>query len=356
MNDDANPPVFPSTLSDFGNSDNGKAIIQQVQDESNADLRIIHNMSTLKAHHDTNQRRVESHYRKLHERVVHIETDSWVTMDKGLARIGQLLQTRTGTCLYETHWNSGMMDTTLGTLRISATQNQQVIDQSNLEAAVDLETGELSDLIDTSTLELTLLRDNLTNEEQAFAVSQQHYNEANRLYFANDGFGNEKLLRDITEHCQQSGTTTTPGDAPLKFTQATISQHCDVFTKYAYNIARHLEQFNDNQVRATDLVQKEAPISRCWREIKRLDEYGSMGKHRRSSLAHFLRKIIPTEQTVDRERLEYLSDRSIAQLETTIMEARCQIQESMEYLRDPETNRHLYDQCFKPELHDIAKE
>ncbi|KAG0161752.1 hypothetical protein DFQ30_005845, partial [Apophysomyces sp. BC1015] len=109
-------------------------------------------------------------------------------------------------------------------------------------------------------------------------------------------------------------------------------------------------------VRATDLVQKEAPISRCWREIKRLDEYGSMGKHRRSSLAHFLRKIIPTEQTVDRERLEYLSDRSIAQLETTIMEARCQIQESMEYLRDPETNRHLYDQCFKPELHDIAKE
>ncbi|KAG0166133.1 hypothetical protein DFQ29_001152, partial [Apophysomyces sp. BC1021] len=397
MNDDANPPVFPSTLSDFGNSDNGKAIIQQVQDESNVDLRIIHNMSTLKAHYDTNQRRVESHYRKLHERIVHIETGSWVTMDKALTRIDQLLQVPFATNdvgiitsiarlsqallgllqltqqsvtdlvtisdrlglehrLYETHWNSGIMDTTLGTLRISATQNQQVVVQSNLEAAVDLETGELSDLIDTSTVELTLLRDNLINEEQVFAVSQQHYNEASRLYFANDRFGNEQLLRDITEHCQQSGTTTTPGYAPLKFTQATISQHCDVFTKYAYNIARHLEQFNNNQVRATDLVQKEAPISWCWREIKRLDEYGSMGKHRRSSLVRFLRKIIPTEQTLDRERLAYLSDGSIAQLETTIMETRCQIQKSMEYLRDPETNHHLYDQCFKPELHDIAKE
>ncbi|KAG0165284.1 hypothetical protein DFQ30_008651 [Apophysomyces sp. BC1015] len=129
MNDNANPPVFPSTLSDFGNSDNGKATIQQVQDESNVDLRIIHNMSTLKAHHDTNQRRVENHYRKLHERIVHIETGSWVTMDKALARIEQLLQVPFATNdvgiitsiahlvtiserlgpehrLYETHWNS----------------------------------------------------------------------------------------------------------------------------------------------------------------------------------------------------------------------------------------------------------
>ncbi|CAO3633625.1 unnamed protein product [Cunninghamella blakesleeana] len=138
-------------------------------------------------------------------------------------------------------------------------------------------------------------------------------------------------------------------------TTAFIAKHTDLFLKYSFNIAIYLENFNNEQLNVTDIVQLEPPYAYCRQIISQLPNYSWMGSRRRKSLTNLIRKIIIDNGILNQDAVDYLSEESFRRLNESVNVTELQIQNSRLYLDNPHENQHLLNQTFRPELHLVAK-
>ncbi|CAO3609169.1 unnamed protein product [Cunninghamella blakesleeana] len=177
----------------------------------------------------------------------------------------------------------------------------------------------------------------------------------------NDNNDNEDntLLRFISRCAERGGipgygkNDGQPGRRSL--TTAFIAKYTDLFLKYAFNIAIYLENFNNEQLNITGIVQLEPPYAYCSQIISQLSDCSWMGSRRRKSLTSLIRRIIIDNGILNQDAVDYLSEESFRQLNELVNVTKLQIQNSRLYLDNPHENQHLLNQTFRPELHLVAK-
>ncbi|KAI8329808.1 hypothetical protein BC941DRAFT_191300 [Chlamydoabsidia padenii] len=86
MNNANVPPVFPTTLSGFVNTDEVNEDIVAIMNEGDTDLLILYNMASMQEYNDGRQKEVEQHYRHLHEKVIHVENGLQTLMNLEVTR------------------------------------------------------------------------------------------------------------------------------------------------------------------------------------------------------------------------------------------------------------------------------
>ncbi|KAI8081758.1 uncharacterized protein BX664DRAFT_200396 [Halteromyces radiatus] len=257
--------------------------------------------------------------------------------------------------LNDERWDTAVVNSLIATLQTTMEQ-RRVAEEVNIQHH-DLETQELLDMMDLAAMEIPRLMDDLNTHIQQHTVSFRQFDQARQLYFGNDEFGNQVLMNTIIDHCQQAGAPITVLGTHIQLSTAYISRHCDIFTKYAFNIAVYFDEYNNATTNAANPVQTKVPRTWCFEKIRDLDDYPRMGRRRRSKLATLVQEIIPKNDNLDhhRHQLEYLSDESMTQLQTLITDTRQQILCSTQYLENPQENQHLLPNCFTPDVNHVIK-
>ncbi|KAI8330563.1 hypothetical protein BC941DRAFT_475422 [Chlamydoabsidia padenii] len=227
--------------------------------------------------------------------------------------------------LYDERWSATQVQYLIAQLPVNIRNLEHIIQQNHSLQMLDMETTEL------------------------------RYEVARQIYFENNALGDRGILERILEQCRLSGVDIISDQTRPALTTDYISRHCDISRKYAYNISSHINSHNTNQLQEANPIQTIVPRSWAYEKIRLLDEFNSMGRRRRASLVNSVINIIPETGTLNRQRLEFLSDQSFGQLEELVDETRRRLHCSMEYLHDPQQNAHLLQPCFRPALDHIVK-
>ncbi|KAI8331850.1 hypothetical protein BC941DRAFT_474586 [Chlamydoabsidia padenii] len=351
MNDTKVPPVFTVHLSDLSNTEEVNNEIIYTMEETDVDLLAIFNFAVLQQLADNSERQMEEHYRRLHQRIVHLGDGLRAVINSALDRINQLSQTPPASItkavaliqmvsndlglelgLDDERWSATQVQQMIAQLPVSIRSLEHIIQQSHSLQMLDMETTELCDLKDILTMQLPPPING--------QPTQRPYSTPTTISTVRNSAAN--LFR---KQCTRwSGR---PG--------MNIGAMSTIRRSYSYSIGLHIDNHNTNQLQEANLIQTIVPRSWAYQQIRLLDEFSSMGRQQRASLVHSIINIIPETRTLNRQRLEFLCDQSFRQLEQLIDETRWRLHCSTEYLHDPQQNAHLLRQCFRPALDHVVK-
>lgn len=396
LNDNTAPPKKPTTLSDVSNMEILDRCTEMVMSEAKIDMGIISNTVAIEARFDkvdsdaqtlfanlkklleVEQSGVRARIQEGYDRCVNYVQESmtngthhlWPAIGQiGGALIQMALQyqqvmeilVRTANTIgldvvdEPLGWSLAANESRIGDFQTVVATANQMTERHSIPFLVGPDDQDYADLLDAMCLNMQAKYGSLDTSLNERGTIHPLFQQTMAIYFGNNQLGNVQVLEQLEDICTQAGIQPTPRGLHPTVNIGIITRYCHVYSKYAYNIAIHIEQYNNGQIRSVSEVQSEIPMSWCWQNIRSIPEFDAMGWRKRKTLARTLHRSSTSGDGMDRGSLAYLSDESFERLNLVAMDTNAQLEHSRMFLRAPQENHEILGQCFKPDMNHMVK-